>query len=142
MLHEGGLYFRPEKNMLPEDYELSYMALQTGITLYHVQHVRIENLVVQGFRLDGINFHDGCHDCVLIDVTARGNGRSGVSIGGSSRAVLEHCIIGDNGEAQVRTEGFCEAEIVDCEIVPNTAPEFSVTGGRLYVDGRRLEAPK
>ena len=139
MLHEGSLFFRPEKSMLPSDYELSYMGLQTGITLYHVQHVRIENLIVQGFRLDGINFHDGCNDCVLIDVTARGNGRSGISIGGSSRAVIENCVIGDNGEAQIRTEGYCLAEVIDSEIVDNTAPAFEVTGGQLYRDAKRIE---
>jgi len=92
MLHEGNLFFRPEKNMLPEDYDLSYMALQTGITLYHVRNVRIENLVVQGFRQDGINLHDGCNNCVLVNVTSRGNGRSGISVGGSSRAIIEQAI--------------------------------------------------
>jgi hypothetical protein len=74
-----------------------------------------------------------------VNVTSRGNGRSGISIGGSSRAVIEKCVIGDNGEAQIRTEGFCLAEVIDSDIVDNTAPAFAVTGGRLYRDGQRIE---
>ena len=139
MLHNGALYFRPEQNMLPEDYKLSYMGLQTGITLYHVRNVRIENLVIQGFRLDGVNFHDGCNNCVLVNVTSRGNGRSGISVGGSSRAVIANCLIGDNGEAQIRTEGYSIAEVIDSEIVPNTAPAYVIEGGRLYQDAKLVE---
>ena len=139
MAREGYLFFRPEKSRLPSDYELSYMGLTTGITLYHVRHVRIENLVVQGFQLDGVNFHDGCNDCALFNVTARGNGRSGVSIGGSSRAIIENSLIGDNGAAQIRAEGYSVTEIINTDIIDNTAPGIVVTGGRVYRDGDRVE---
>jgi hypothetical protein len=46
MLRDGYIYFRAETGKLPADYALPYTALVTGVTLYHVRHVRIENLVL------------------------------------------------------------------------------------------------
>ena len=140
MLHDGHIYFRAEPGKLPADYPLRFTALQTGITLYHVRHVRIEDLVVQGFQLDGINVNDAVYECTLAGVLCRGNGRSGISIGGSSRAVVLDSRCGDNGEAQVRSEGFSLGRLERVEIVANTAPAFSVVGGRLLVDGQPVES--
>lgn len=139
MLAQRRLYFRTEDGRLPEAYPVRYAGLQTGITLYHVRHVRIVDLVVQGFALDGVNAHDGTNDVVLERLTCRGNGRSGISIGGSSRIVVRDCLIGDNGAAQVRTEGYCLAELAETVIVDNTAPAHDIQGGRLYLDGGRIE---
>jgi len=135
MLTEGYIYFRPEKDRLPRSYNLEYAKRLTGITLYHVRHVRIEDLVVQGFALDGINAHDGCVAWRLRDVTTRGNGRSGMSIGGASRLVATECLSGDNGLTQVRTEGYCDARFRDCDLLQNTGPAYEIHGGRLYIDG-------
>lgn len=140
MLRDGHIYFRVEPGKLPRDYELRYAALQTGITLYHVRHVIIRDLVVQGFQLDGVNVFDGAGHVALLGLTCRGNGRSGVSIGGSSRATVQSCLVGDNGAAQVRAEGFCIAELIDTTLVPNTAPAIAHEGGRLLIDGRPYES--
>jgi len=137
-LLDGYIYFRPEKDRLPRDYPLRYAKRRTGITLYHVRHVRIENLIVQQFSLDGVNAHDGCADVRLEGVTLRGNGRSGLSIGGASRLVAADCLIGDNRAAQVRTEGYCDARLRDTQLVANTAPAHQVAGGRLYIDGELI----
>ncbi len=136
MLWNRQVHFRGDGKKIPAEYDLRATAFQTGITLYHVRHVRIVDLVVQGFTLDGINAHDGVAHCTLSGVTSRGNGRSGISIGGSSRVVLKDCLVGDNGQAQVRTTGFCMAMLHRSQIVDNTAPAFDVAGGRLFVDGR------
>jgi hypothetical protein len=114
---------------MPRDYELSYTALTVGITLYEVRHVVISDLVVQGFQLDGINAHDGVFDASLVGLTCRGNGRSGISIGGASRVNLTACLVGDNGAAQVRTEGFSHTEILHCNLLENTAPAVVREGG-------------
>ncbi|MCA9247082.1 MAG: right-handed parallel beta-helix repeat-containing protein [Planctomycetales bacterium] len=140
LLRDGRVYFRVEPTKIPEDYALRYAARQTGITLHHVRHVKITDLIVQGFALDGVNAHDGAAFCRLENVTSRGNGRSGVSVGGSSRLALAQCTIGDNGQVQLRTEGHSIALLSDTIVVDNTAPSHRVEGGELYFDGQRIQA--
>lgn len=134
-LHEGAIYFHVPDGLLPENMELSYAALPVGITLYHVHDVLITDLTVQGFQLDGINAHDGVRDCRLAGVTLRGNGRSGLTVAGSSKLQVEACLIGDNGTAQVRTEGLALASIAGSHLLDNTAPAVVRRGGRLLLDG-------
>ena len=126
---QGQVFFRVEKDRLPREYELAYTALPVGLTLYEVRHVVVSNLIVQGFQLDGVNAHDNVFDTSLIGLTCRGNGRSGISIGGASRVRLESCLVGDNGAAQVRTEGFSRTEIADSQLLENTAPAIVREGG-------------
>lgn len=127
------VYFRPDISKLPSDHDVRFTARDVGITLYDVRHVVIEDLVVQGFRLDGVNAHDGVSSLLLIGVTARGNGRSGISIGGSSRAQLVSCLVGNNRQAQVRTEGACDVLLRACDLVDNTAPSLVKDGGNVEV---------
>jgi hypothetical protein len=121
------IQFRPEKNRLPQSYGLSYAATPVGITLYQVINVRIEDLIVQGYQLDGINAHDSAFGVQLVGITARGNGRSGISIGGASQVTLEGCLVGNNGLAQVRTEGWSHTQIINCTLLDNTAPALNKT---------------
>jgi hypothetical protein len=132
----GYIYFRTEPGQVPDAYQPSYAALQTGITLYHVQGVEIRDLVVQGFQLDGINAFDAATNIQLLGVTARGNGRSGISVGGSSRVEIRDALVGDNGVAQFRIEGYSKAYLFDCELIGNTAPAEMVAGGQLWIDGK------
>ena len=106
----------------PDDYRLSHTALTVGLTLYEVRHVVISDLIIQGFQLDGVNAHDGVYQASLMGLTCRGNGRSGISIGGASRVKIDGCLVGNNGEAQVRTEGFSRTEIIATELLDSTAP--------------------
>ncbi|HVX13522.1 MAG TPA: right-handed parallel beta-helix repeat-containing protein [Pirellulales bacterium] len=129
----ASIYFCVDSDKLPRDYDLAYSARQTGITIYHVHDVVITNLVVQGFRLDGVNVNDGVVDCELLDVTSRGNGRSGVTIAGSSKARLEGCVIGDNGEEQLLVEGTSSTLVEQCELIANTAPAVTNRGARLDI---------
>ncbi len=121
------IQFRPEKNRLPQSYGLTYAAAPVGITLYQVINVRIEDVIVQGYQLDGINAHDSAFGVRLVGITARGNGRSGISIGGASQATLEGCLVGDNGLAQVRTEGWSHTQIINCTLLEKTAPALDKT---------------
>lgn len=129
------IYFRIKDGVLPVDLDVSFAALRVGITLYQLQGVRVENLTVQGFQLDGINAHDSVFDGAIIGVIARGNGRSGISIGGASRVSVEACLLGNNGQAQLRTEGYCKAAVTNCDLIPNTAPAWVVDGGQLTING-------
>lgn len=133
--HDAWIYFRVEDDKLPQDYPLSYSGLKMGITLYQVHDVVISDLIVQGFQLDGVNAHDGVRRCDLRKLTCRGNGRSGVTSAGASRIRLVECAIGDNGAAQLRTEGLAWLAAEGCELIDNTAPAFVRRGGRIFIDG-------
>ena len=96
----GYINLRVEAGQLPQFYAPAYATLQTGITLYQVHDVLITDLIVQGFQLDGINAHDSVFNGKIEGVNARGNGRSGISVGGASRVEVSQCVAGDNGAAQ------------------------------------------
>jgi hypothetical protein len=128
---EQYVYFCAEPGRLPQSYSARFTALPVGITLYEVQHVVVRDLVVQGFQLDGINAHDGVRGTRLVGLNCRGNGRSGISVGGASRVQIDACLVGNNGVAQVRTEGYCHAELISCDLLDNTAPRIVQDGGRV-----------
>ena len=130
-LFERRIYFRPEEGKIPQQYELSYSVLTVGITLYEVRNVTIRDLIVQGFQLDGINAHDSVFGATLIGLTCRGNARSGISVGGASRVRIEKCTVGNNGAAQLRTEGYSHTQLVDCRLLENTAPAIIREGGQI-----------
>ena len=98
--------FRVEDGRLPEQYGLRHAGLQTGITLYNTEYIRIENLVIQGFQQDGINAHELVRNCELVRVECRANGRSGISVGGVSRVTLRRLqVLRQRAEPQLRVEG-------------------------------------
>lgn len=132
------VYFRMAENTFWNDYQLTFTALPVGITLYDVRNVVIRDLVVQGFQLDGINAHDDAVGVTLLRVNSRGNGRSGISVGGSSRVRILSSVVGGNGKAQVRTEGESRTEIEDSELIDDSGPAIDNQGGRVW---RRPEVP-
>jgi hypothetical protein len=140
-VYRGAVYFRSEDGFLPSDYRLEYAVHPVGLTLYEVRHVVVTGLVVQGYQLDGVNAHDNAFDVALVGLNCRGNGRSGISIGGASRVTVDSCLVGNNGAAQLRTEGYCKARIVNCDLIPNTAPALVETGGEVVVENPVRPAP-
>lgn len=132
---EQRLFFCVEKGTTPADYDLQHSVHRVGITLYGVQNVQIRNLIVQGFQIDGISVADNAFDCKLTGVTSRGNGRSGVNIGGASRLIMDSCVIGDNGVSQIRTEGWSTTVVIESELLDASAPAYLVAGGKLTIDG-------
>src|SRR5690606_38634565 len=131
-LSHDRIYFRVEKGMLPASYSLRHAGLQTGITLYNTQHVRIENLVVQGFQQDGINALGLVRNWGLAGLACRGDGRSGSSGGGASRVVMQNSTRSDNGVAQLRLEGQAPVTLENCDVAGSPdAPAYAVRGGEL-----------
>lgn len=134
----------PERNdlenwrYLPQQYNLSYAGHPVGISLFDVRNVVVADLFVQGYQLDGINAHDKAFNASLIGVTARGNGRSGISVGGASRVKVAESLLGNNGAAQLRTEGYSITEVTNCEILAATAPAIVRDGGEVTIDGLQL----
>ena len=140
-LARGYIYFRVDAGRTPQSYRPSTATRQTGITLYKVRGAVVRNFVLQGFQLDGINAHDGAMGVRLEGLTCRGNGRSGISVGGSSRVLVTDCLVGDNGRAQLRTEGFSKTHVEHCDLLDNSAPAQRVEGGQLWIDGKPIARP-
>ncbi len=133
-LFQRDVYFRTEPGRMPGSYHLEYCALPVGITLYEVRQVVIRDLIVQGFQLDGINAHDGVFDAWLKSITCRGNARSGISVGGASRVLISECLLGSNGEAQLRTEGYSHTRVLSSRLLDNMAPAIQSEGGSVQVE--------
>jgi len=136
---EGRIYFCVEPNKLPEDYNPTHADKQTGITLFHVRLVGIVDLTVQGFRVDGISAYNSARDVYLGGVTCRGNGRSGVAVGGASQVEIDAALLGNNGEAQLLTLPMSETRVRNSELFSNTAPGWVDKGGRVTIDDKRVE---
>jgi len=133
-LFRGWIYFCVERGKLPGAYNLSCCGEQVGITLYEVHDVIVQDLNLRGFWLDGVNCHDNVRRTDLVRLTAKDNGRSGISIGGSSRVRIETCTAAGNGQAQVRIEGYSIVEMIDNTLDDATAPAVVQEGGRIVKD--------
>lgn len=129
----GHIYFRVEKDRLIDAYSLSHAGHAVGITLYKVHDVIISDLVVQGFQLDGVNAHEGVRNGALVGLICRGNGRSGITVAGTSRLEIESCVSGDNGYAQLYTEGLSRTQLVGTQLLANSAPAVVRQGGDVRV---------
>ena len=138
-LHNGYIYFCVERDKLPQDYRLTCAQKQTGITLFHVECLTIVNLTVQGFQIDGISAFNSARLVTLEGVTCRGNGRSGVSVGGASLVDLDRCVIGNNGMAQLLTEPLSETHVRQSQLFSNTAPAWVDRGGKVSIDGKAVQ---
>lgn len=131
----GYAYLCVEPTKMPQEYGVSFADLTVGITLYKVHDVDIRNLTIQGFQLDGINAHDGVRRTRLLNLTSRGNGRSGVCISGGSRVELTGVTLGDNGEAQLLLEGYSHTHVFDSTLIENDMPAILRRGNdELFVD--------
>ena len=138
-LYRGHIYFRAESLRRPEDYALTVATRQVGITLFHVQHVAIVDLTIQGFQLDAINAYNTAQDVVLNQVTCRGNGRAGIAVGGASLVSIESSLVGNNGEAQLLTAPYSETFVYESNLLSNTAPAWLDRGGAVILDGTEIE---
>ena len=133
--HAGYIYLTTDKDKHPREYPLSYAALPVGISLYQVKNVVVLDRTVQGFQTDGVNAHDSARNARLGGMILRGNGRSGLAVGGSSTVEADGCLIGDNGESQVNLSGYGTLSLQLCDLLDATAPKILRRGGRLFIDG-------
>ncbi|MEN6451313.1 MAG: right-handed parallel beta-helix repeat-containing protein, partial [Thermoguttaceae bacterium] len=138
-LLDGQIYFCVEPGKLPRDYRLTCAAGRTGITLFHVENVVIADLTVQGFQLDGISAFNSVRGVSLVNVTCRGNGRSGVTVGGASAATIANSLLANNGTAQLLTLPYSETRLAATHLLSNSAPGWVEQGGRVFLNGKRIE---
>jgi hypothetical protein len=141
-LYAGYVYFCVESGEIPQTYDIAHSVLPVGLTLYRVRNVRVRDIVFQGFLLDGVNAHDGVSQSELIQLTCRGNGRSGISVGGTSKMIVQSCLVGSNGTSQVRIEGVSQTRLVDCDLIDDAnAPEIEENGGKIERTKTTAELP-
>lgn len=138
-LADGTIYFRVDQGRLPLQYHATFSDLSVGMTLYKVRYVLITNLIVEGYQLDGINAQDASESVTIADVTAQGNGRSGIAVGGASHVLIDSCRLGSNGESQLHIEGPGETRVERSDIVAKSGPEWLVHDSRLTVDGQPVK---
>ncbi len=101
----GAMYYRSPPLEEPPEKPFSFAAWDTGLTLFSVRDVRIEDVTFRHFRLDGINAHDLCQRVVLKNVTSLENGRAGLSVNGSSSVfVRDSKLIGNRKHSLLLTE--------------------------------------
>lgn len=136
--HRGYIYFAVSANKLPSGYKLTYAELPTGFTLYQVNFVRIANLTIRGFRLDGVHVLSSGQQIVLSGATCTGNGRTGVTVGGASQVELDACLLGHNGSAQLLTARYGETHIYNSTLEGNTAPGWVDHGGLVYLGRKKV----
>jgi len=138
-LLRGWIYFGVERDRLPYAYPLGCCGGQVGVTLYDVHDVIVQDLNVRGFWLDGVNCADNVRHTTLLRLGASDNGRSGLTIAGSSRVRVESCTAAGNGAAQLRTEGYSITELVENRLDARSAPAIVKAGGRLSEEPPPLE---
>lgn len=130
----GEIYVSMMPREIPHTANLSYAALPTAFMLLYVHDVRINNLIVQGFQTDGINAHDCVRNARFNGVTARGNGRSGITVSGGSRVQLDGCTLGDNGVTQLLCEAYSVTYVDDSDLIANTGPGYTIDHARLFIN--------
>lgn len=99
----GFVYISLDNFKRPDDrdYNFSYSKLTTGITIMQTNDVRINDLIVQGFQVDGISVVNNTKNVVLDNIIVRGNGRNGLTVGAASTVSVGYSLLGDNRIAQI-----------------------------------------
>ncbi|WP_298859654.1 right-handed parallel beta-helix repeat-containing protein [uncultured Gimesia sp.] len=103
-VYQGAIYYHSLKNQSPPVETFSLAGKSVGLSLVDVNDVYISDLTFENFRQDGINIHDRCKGVVLENVTCSGNGRSGLSVNGTS-----------------------QVEVIDSKLTDNRIDDLSVT---------------
>ena len=105
---DGFLYVCLENFKRPQDYRFTYSEKMTGITIMQTNNVRINDLIVQGYQVDGISVVNNTKNVIFDNVIVRGNGRNGLTVGASSTVSVGYSLFGDNNTAQIDMAGRSE----------------------------------
>ncbi|MBM82031.1 MAG: hypothetical protein CMJ78_15780 [Planctomycetaceae bacterium] len=112
----GSIYLHTDPQEEPTEKPYAFAYEGVGISLYDVRSVVIRNITVQRFRLDGINAHDRCDRVVLNEVNTRENGRSGVSIGGTTLMLIRSSTIEKNRKSSLLIQENAAVEVEESNL--------------------------
>ncbi|MCL2348474.1 MAG: hypothetical protein FWC50_09470 [Planctomycetaceae bacterium] len=110
-IFNGFLYVCLEDFKRPYHYSFTYSEKMSGVTLLQCENVRINDLIVQGYQIDGISVVNNTKNIVLDNVVVRGNGRNGLTIGAASSVAVGYSLFGDNLTSQIAVEKNAQVSI-------------------------------
>lgn len=136
----GSIYYQAgsEPGQSPWQLPLAFAYDQVGISLYDVQNVIIRDLTIQHFRVDGVNAHDRCTGVILQNVQLLQNGRSGLSVGGTSLVGLKDSVAAGNRQAQLIVSEKAQMELLNSPLKEGPGLPFEIRGGHLLIDGEEV----
>lgn len=108
----GSVYFRGEGDP-PAEQNFTFAADQTGLSLHHVDHVRIVDVTFRDYRFDGIHVQNLCSGIRLEGVTCENNGRAGLAVSGTAHVTLQGGTLAGNGRSSLRIQLPAGAELSD-----------------------------
>jgi hypothetical protein len=112
----GAVYFRLDEQNPPYTQPWLYAAEEIGLSLVSVRHVRIVNLNVVGFRVDGLNADGNCRRVALENVTLEQNGRAGLSANGTSQVFVTNSRVLNNGRHSVLVTESGRVDLDNCDL--------------------------
>ena len=120
----GDVYFRADGDA-PTTQSFAYAAEQTGLSLYQVENVRIENLTLRDFRFDGLRTQNMCRGVTLENVNCLNNGRSGIAVTGTSHIEMIGGSISENGRHSLLVSKPATADLreVTTDVEPTVMPK-------------------
>ena len=72
-------------------------------------------------------------------MTCRGNGRSGLTVGGASLAEVYASLICGNGHAQLLTLPCSETRLRGTRLLSDSASAWVNQGGHVFIDGKPVK---
>ncbi|MDR2171357.1 MAG: hypothetical protein LBP59_14535 [Planctomycetaceae bacterium] len=118
----GYVYFKTDGKKSPmfaDDYNLTYSKLKTGISIIQAKNIKIHDLTVQGYQLDGIAAVNGATNIILDNITCCKNGRSGLTIGGASSIAAGYSKFNENKNTQILILKHAKYILHKCNIPKN-----------------------
>ena len=129
-VYRGRVFYKPGRGEDIRNHSFDLAQRTTGVSLYGVRNVVIRDLNVEHFRVDGLNAHSLCRDVLVSNLTSTRNGRSGLTVAGSSSIVFRRCTVRENLVNSLRIMERGQADVQDSEldVEPSLIREFSSVG--------------
>jgi hypothetical protein len=112
----GAIYLQVDVNQNLGDMDLALAGEEVGLTLLDVHDVVLRDVVLEHYRLDGINAHDRCRNVLLENVICRQNGRSGLTVTGTSQVAAFNCRLEQNRVHSLLIEEKGAAALEECQL--------------------------
>ena len=112
----GAVYLQTENNGHPGNMNLALADGEVGLTLLDVHDVVVRDVILEHYRLDGINAHDRCRNVLLENVICRQNGRSGLTVAGTSQVAAIKCQLLQNRVHSLLIEEKGATALEECQL--------------------------
>jgi hypothetical protein len=133
----GTMYFHALDQIggSPLDLPLAFAYDSVGLTLYDVRHVLVRDITFRHFRQDGVNAHDLAKYVILDTVKLLENGRTGLTVAGSSLVGVKDSALGGNRVAQLLNSERAQTELINSVLDDRPGERLRIDGGHVLIDG-------